>query len=128
MISNVPCDNQYIIFKKLTIDETDMFLSDFAPLNTCVIFLLDDYITKNSPTALHILHDKFIFERVFDGFTKKFFPLMSSIDFQRYLTDNLPNDEGKLENYITYEHKVFNDLIDYNKSKKNIKLEKPNII
>jgi hypothetical protein len=117
MISGVPCDNQYILFKKIAIDNTDVFLTDFTPINHVVIFLLDDYITKNSATALHVLHDKFIFERVYDGFIKKYFPSMSTIDFQKYLSDNLPKDEEKLENHLTYEHKVFSDLMKFSVKK-----------
>jgi hypothetical protein len=122
LISEVPCDNQYILFKKIVVDNKDIFLSEFSPINQCVIFLLDDYIQKKTNNALNILRDKFIFERVYDGFIKKYFPSMNSLDFQKFLSDNLPVYDEKLEINITHENKIFNNLIKV-MSKKNEELK-----
>jgi hypothetical protein len=119
IIADVPCDNQYVLFKKLVIDTTDKFLSDFAPLNQAVVILLDDFVEEQSQSSRHILQDSFIFERVFEGFIKKYFPLMNIIDFQSYLSGNIDNSIEKVSNIIEQEYKIF-DILNKFSSKKSI--------
>lgn len=125
IIYDIPCDNQYILFKKLIIDTTDKFLFEFAPLKQAVIILLDDFVEENTQTARHIMQDSFIFERVFEGFIKKYFPLMNVIDFQNYLTGNIDNSIDKVSNIIEQEGKVF-DVLNKFSNKKALDILKTN--
>ena len=125
IIDDIPCDNQYILFKKLVIDNTDKFLFEFAPLKQAVIILLDDFVEENTQTARHIMQDSFIFERVFEGFIKKYFPLMNIIDFQNYLTGNIDNSIEKVSNIIEQEGKVF-DILNKFSNKKSLDILKTN--
>jgi hypothetical protein len=106
-ISDVPCDNQYIVFKKLVVNLDDHFLSSFAPLNQVVVIKLDEFIKPGTHQSASILQDAFVFERVFYGFVSKYYPHAATVEFQEYLRGNVQPIDDELIDNLEVEGEIF---------------------
>lgn len=91
-VYSVPIDKKYEIYKEMEVDNTDMFITTFAPHGDIVLVDLNDYIPYNIPTK-NISTDTYSFEIIYYGFIKKYYPHLKEEDFYTYLKGKDRNRE-----------------------------------